>query len=231
MAADVRRHKRPSRWRRAGLVLGVGILATVLNPFVWRVCCYKPYSQPSGSMEPTLLVGDYWLASTWAYWWSAPERGDVVVFDNPRSPAVQYVKRIVGLPSEVVQMRGGHVLINGRALGYRRIADLVESDRNGNPHSVAQFEEILPDRRSYRILDRAPDSPGDDTEDFQVPAGHYFMLGDNRDNSSDSRFPQTMGMVPASNIRGRAAVIYYSLADTARDGDDVRWSRVLLRVR
>lgn len=220
-----------------GVVLGVAIVfcAIMLNPIVWRVCCYKPYSQPSGSMEPALRIGDYWFASTWAYWGAGPSRGDIVAFRHPKQADTDYVKRIIGLPGETVQLRDGRVVINGTELGYAKAADFVELDSYGAARNIPQLVETLPEGRKVLILDRDPGSLADNTPLFAVPAGHYFMLGDNRDNSSDSRFdgPNDMGMVPAENIIGRAGLIYFSYDGEAsgnREGG-IRWERVLSFVR
>ncbi len=216
-----------------GIALGltIAICATVLNPIVWRVCCYKPYSQPSGSMEPALLVGDHWMASTWAYWWSPTQRGDIVVFHHPKRAGEDFVKRIIGMPGDSIQIRNGRVVINGKELSYERMPDFVELDNFGSTRNVQQFQEVLPEGRKVLVLDRVPDGSGDDTTVFTVPTGHYFMLGDNRDNSSDSRFAGSndLGMVPAENIIGRAAIVYMSFANGQADvsPDNIRWSRFL----
>lgn len=216
-----------------GVALAIAIvtLSIVLNPIVWRVCCYKPYSQPSGSMEPTLLVGDYWYASTWAHWWSPPQCGDVVVFRHPGRPSEEFVKRIIGLPGDTIQMRSGHVVLNGKELVYAVAPDFVEMDPYGNGQRIPQFVESLPEGKVVHVLDRRSGSSGDNSSLFRIPPDHYFLLGDNRDNSSDSRYagPGDMGLVPAGNIIGRAAIVYASFIDGQADLDpgNIRWSRVL----
>ncbi len=226
--------RRKSVLKAIALGLTIAVCAVVFNPIVWRVCCYKPYNQPSGSMEPALLVGDYWFASTWAYWWSPPQRGDVVAFHHPNKSGEDWVKRIIGIPGDRIQLRNGHVVLNGIELSYKAAPDFLKMDAYGNPRQIPQFVETLPEGGSVLILDRRPDSSGDDTREFTVPAGHYFMLGDNRDNSSDSRFQggNDMGMVPAENIIGRAAIVYMSFANGQADvsPDNIRWSRLLKSV-
>ena len=194
-----------------------------------RALLFEPFNIPSGSMIPTLLIGDYLFVSKYAYGYSrysmpfgigpgggrlferAPERGDVVVFKKPSDPRVDFIKRVVGLPGDRVQVIGGVLLINGEAVKRERVEDFVEHDRDGNIIRAAQYVETLPGGRQHRIIEFFGDNgPADNTRDYVVPAGHYFMMGDNRDNSADSRFLSEVGYVPAENLVGRAEMLFFS---------------------
>ena len=194
------------------------ILALVIRTFL-----FQPFSIPSGSMMPTLLVGDYLFVSKWSYGYSRysmplspdrfegrilgsePDRGDVAVFRKPREEETDYIKRIVGLPGDRLQMRDGALFINGQAVPREAVDDFVADDGT----RVPQYRETLPNGVAYMTLDLSPNSAGDNTREFVVPTGHYFMMGDNRDNSLDSRFD--VGYVPFENLVGKAQMIFFSI--------------------
>ncbi|NDV86640.1 signal peptidase I [Aurantimonas aggregata] len=194
------------------------ILALVIRTFL-----FQPFSIPSGSMMPTLLVGDYLFVSKWSYGYSRysmplspdlfegrilgsdPDRGDVAVFRKPREEDTDYIKRIVGLPGDRLQMREGILFINGQAVPREAVDDFIAEDGT----RVPQYRETLPNGVSYMTLDLSPNSAGDNTREFVVPDGHYFMMGDNRDNSLDSRFD--VGYVPFENLVGKAQMIFFSI--------------------
>jgi signal peptidase I len=211
-----------------------------------RTVAYEPFSIPSESMLPTLLVGDYLFVSKTTYGYSryslpfsaplipgpgrlfegAPQRGDVAVFKTPRDNSTDFIKRIIGLPGDRIQMRDGHLVLNGVAVMRERIEDFMLMDFIGNAVGVPQYLESLPGGVSYRTLNLEDGGPNDDTAEFSVPAGHYFMMGDNRDNSQDSRIPISqggVGFVPAENLVGRADVLFYSTDGTARLWEFWRW--------
>lgn len=189
-----------------------------------RTFLYEPFNIPSGSMKPTLLVGDYLFVSKLSYGYSRyslplslplipgrvlfsePERGDVVVFKLPSDNSTDYIKRVVGLPGDTVQVKAGILHINGEAVKRRRIEDFEPA--NGG-RAIAQFIETLPDGREHRILELSDTMSADNTPIYRVPEGHYFAMGDNRDNSRDSRFPE-VGPIPAQNLVGRAEVLFFS---------------------
>lgn len=204
------------------------ILQALVLALVIRTLLFQPFSIPSGSMRPTLLEGDYLFVTKWAYgyskhslpfspplfsgriWGAEPQRGDVVVFKFPPNPSIDYIKRVIGLPGDKVQVRGGQVFINGQPVPREQVGEIENPDITEVNRPVPVYRETLPNGVSYDTLDLTPNSLGDETREFDVPAGHYFMMGDNRDNSSDSRFQ--VGMVPFENLVGRANIIFFSIA-------------------
>lgn len=163
-----------------------------------------------------------------------PSRGDVAVFKLPTDTRIDYIKRVIGLPGDKIQMREGVLFINGEAVKKERVEDYVdgESAGPGNGHGVPQFMETLPNGVTYRVLDLGNTSE-DNTMEYVVPEGHYFMMGDNRDNSQDSRFLNHVGYVPVENFVGRADIIFFSIGrDTPlwqiwKWPFSIRWSRFL----
>ncbi|RZJ04713.1 MAG: signal peptidase I [Brevundimonas sp.] len=193
-----------------------------------QTIAFQPYTIPSSSMEPGLVTGDYVVASKYSYGWSRaslpfdpplfsgrlfgrdPARGDVVLFRLPRDRQQVWVKRLIGLPGDTVQVRNGAVFVNGRAVP--QAATGTVSDHDNPARQVQLVRETLPGGRSWLTYDGGPGSPADDTEAFTVPAGSYLMMGDNRDNSLDGRFPREVGVgfLPAENIVGRAELVVAS---------------------
>ncbi len=217
------------------------IVYAVLIALVIRTVAFEPFNIPSGSMIPTLLVGDYLFVSKYSYGYSRhslplslplipgrlfmsePERGDVAVFKLPADNKTDYIKRIIGLPGDRVQMKQGRLYVNGKRLARKRIEDFVFTDDYGRILRIAQFVETLPGGRTHRILELTDRGHLDDTREFVVPRGHFFAMGDNRDNSLDSRVLGGVGFVPAKNLVGRAEILFFSTNGTARLWEFWRW--------
>lgn len=199
----------------------------VMIAVVMRTFAYEPFSIPSGSMIPTLLVGDYLFVSKASYGYSRhsmpfslpvlpdrlmfepPQRGDVAVFKLPSDGRTDYIKRIIGLPGDTLQVKGGILHINGEAVERKRMGEFVYQDTQGVYHNTMRYQETLPNGKVHDIIEESDSYPrADNTLIFTVPEGHYFAMGDNRDNSSDSRF--NVGFVPRENLVGRADVIFFS---------------------
>ena len=215
------------------------IVQALLLALVIRTLLFQPFSIPSGSMRPTLLEGDYLFVTKWAYgysryslplspdlfsgrvWASDPERGDVVVFKFPPNPSLDYIKRVIGLPGDRVQMKDGVLYINEQAVQREKIGEITNPDITETERPVDVYRETLPNGVSYDTLDLTPNSAGDNTREFVVPDGHYFMMGDNRDNSADSRF--TVGFVPEDHLVGRANIIFFSIAGGASPLEIWKW--------
>lgn len=224
-----------------------------------RSIAFEPFNIPSGSMIPTLLVGDYLFVSKYSYGYSRhsfpfspglfsgrifgslPERGDVAVFKLPRDNSTDYIKRIIGLPGDRIQMRAGVLYLNGQAVRREQVGPFtVEGD--GPRLVVRQYREFLPPQpgiapHAHYILEISDDQPFDNTPEFRVPEGHVFAMGDNRDNSLDSRAQNAVGFVPIENLVGRAEFIFFSVDGSARLWEvwawptAIRWSRLFTAVR
>ena len=231
--------------------------------FVLRSFIVAPFNIPSESMQPRLLIGDYLLVAKWPYGYSryslpfsiplipdrilakAPERGDVVVFKAPPTQRDDYIKRVIGLPGDIIQVQNGTIILNGVAIPKRKIDDLVlpvtqnmidatareggespcfrqQFEQNVDGKAVCrypQYRETLPNGKSYNVLDLVPDGGADNRASIVVPEGKLFLMGDNRDRSADSRFPAEMGggigLVPEENLVGKALISVFSTDGSA----------------
>src|SRR5216683_3111916 len=220
------------------------VYAVLIALFV-RTVAYEPFNIPSGSMVPTLLIGDYLFVSKFSYGYSryslpfglplmsgrifshSPERGDVAVFKLPTDPSVDYIKRIVGLPGDRIQMRHGNLYINGQMVPRRPTDDYVYQDHDSTI-VLHQYVESLPRRPGEPALDHpiikvGNNGPLDNTPVYEVPPGHYFAIGDNRDNSQDSRVLSAVGYVPAENLVGKAQFLFFSTDGSARWWEIWKW--------
>jgi signal peptidase I len=229
-------------------------IPALLIALVIRTLLFEAFNIPSGSMKSTLLVGDYLFVSKYSYgfshyalpfsppWFSGrifgamPERGDVVVFRLPKDDSIDYVKRVIGLPGDHIKVVDGLLFINGKSVKRERVDDFID-DEGGVPERVRRWRETLPNGVSYRTLDLQDNGPLENTDEYVVPPDHYFMMGDNRDNSADSRVLSAVGYVPFENLIGKAQIIFFSIGDGQPAWQvwnwprSVRWSRLFTRVR
>ena len=227
------------------------IVYALLIALVIRTFLFQPFNIPSGSMKDTLLVGDYLFVEKYSYGYSRysfpwglgplgdlwkgrilftpPKRGDVVVFKLPSDPSIDYIKRVIGLPGDRIQMINDRLYINGKIVPEKRISDFVETI-DGYKRHVTRYREYLPGGKVHDILDLETNGPYDNTGVYVVPPGHYFMMGDNRDNSDDSR--AGVGYVPAENLVGKAEFIFFSTNGKAHFWQfwdwpwTIRWNRL-----
>jgi signal peptidase I len=205
----------------------------------FRSVIAEPFNIPSGSMIPTLLVGDYLFVSKFSYGYSrhsfpfsaapisnrvmasTPERGDVAVFRLPSNVSVDYIKRVVGLPGDRIQVKRGILYINGQAVERRLVGN--GNITSGQSSLITQrYEEVFPDGHRHIIQEVSDNQIFDNTPEFTVPDGHYFMMGDNRDNSRDSR-SSSVGFVPFENFIGRAEFLFFSHGGDARFWEIWKW--------
>ena len=234
----------------------LAIAVLILRSFI-----FAPFSIPSESMLPRLLIGDYLFVTKWNYGYSRwslpygippipgrilgrdPARGDVVVFRSPEPDDHDVIKRVIGLPGDTIQVRRGQVILNGKPIPKQRVADFIlplsdnfdaqkcgasfqDVDAAGVPVCrYPQFRETLPNGKSYMVLDQADIPQADDTGLYTVPAGNVFLMGDNRDDSADSRFPAPIGMgyIPMERIEGKAVVTFFSTNGNSTWYNPVSW--------
>jgi signal peptidase I len=210
-------------WETAKSIGGALFLMIVI-----RATVFQPFTIPSSSMEPTLVTGDYIIVSKFAYGWSrasfpfdlpifpgridgrSPARGDVVVFRLPRDPMQTWVKRVIGLPGDRVQITAGTVIINGHPLLQKTVG--IGHDHDAPVRQVLEVRESQPTGRTYSTYLAETSEQGDNTGIYVVPAGDYFVMGDNRDNSLDGRWPRDVGVgfLPAENLVGKAEFVLAS---------------------
>jgi len=225
------------------------IYAIVIALFI-RTFAFEPFNIPSGSMIPSLLVGDYLFVSKYSYGYSRhslplslplipgrvfgslPERGDVAVFKLPKDNKTDYIKRIIGLPGDKIQVREGRLYLNGTLVERKPLPGYVARGPFGSNMTIPRFEETLPNGVKHLILEKTDRGQLDNTSVYTVPPGHVFGMGDNRDDSLDSRVLSEVGYIPIENIVGRAEFIFFSYdPEGASWPVTVRWSRLFQAIR
>jgi signal peptidase I len=247
----------------ASFLKSLAILAILA--WILRSLIVAPFSIPSGSMLPTMMIGDYLFVSKWPYGYSkvsfpfgfpsfngrifgsTPERGDIVVFLGPEDADV--VKRVIGVPGDTVAVEGGQVILNGKPVPRERIDDTTVEISPNSPCNVVlpavpmtrpmadggqgcvfpAYRETLPNGRKFIVLDQVDAGNGDFFGPVTVPVGHIFVMGDNRDNSGDSRFPPPdgMGFVPIDRVVGRAELAFWSTDGSASWINPISWFTAL----
>ena len=230
------------------------VIALVLA-LAFRSLVFEPFHIPSGSMKNTLLVGDYLFVSKYSFGYSRfsfplglplfrgrmmelsePQRGDVVVFRYPGNTHVDFIKRLIGVPGDHIQVKDGILFINGTPLKRQPLTDYADDENKNDVKSIPRFSETLPEGKVINILKQFKVGTADNTQEFVVPPKHYFMMGDNRDNSHDSRFLEDVGYIPEENLIGRAEIVFFSSNGSFKWGDpsslvgSIRMDRFLKRI-
>ncbi len=233
----------------AKTIIYAGLIAIGIRTFL-----LEPFNIPSGSMEPTLLVGDFLFVSKYSYGYSrysfpfgpplfhgripdwGPARGDVAVFKLPRDGSTDYIKRIIGLPGDRIQMRAGVLFING-VEAPRAPAGTYNTEIGNVPLVLRRYIETLPNGVKHEIAKADDTSWANNTPEFHVPDGYLFAMGDNRDDSLDSRYQDQVGFVPIENLVGREEFIFFSIDETSPLWEfwqwpfEIRWSRLMRPIR
>lgn len=207
------------------------ILIAVFIALVIRSFVAEPFNIPSGSMKPNLLVGDFIFVSKWSFGYSKhslpfsiplipkkifnkiPYRGDIVVFKTPEDNRTDYIKRVVGLPGDKIRIINGQILLNDNLIIRKKMSDFIDNDKGTSLKRVRKYREYF-ENINFEVLDIMDNGIVDNTELFIVPEGHFFVMGDNRDNSQDSRFRKPVGFIPFENLVGKARFIFFSLENS-----------------
>lgn len=229
------------------------LIYAVLIAILIRTFLFEPFKIPSGSMYPTLYVGDFLFVSKYTYgyskhsfpfslplfegriWADLPQRGDVVIFKYPQDNRTDFIKRVIGLPGDKIKLRDGRLYINGQQLPREEIEDFVIRDVNGNAERYHQYIETLPEGLKHKILEVSDHEVEDNVEELTIPEGFLFVMGDNRDRSDDSRV--SVGFVPLENLVGKARFLFFS-----HNPDEtwykpwvwprkIRWSRIFSSIK
>jgi signal peptidase I len=204
----------------------LSLIPTVVLIMLIKTFWLQSFYMPSGSMKPTLLTDDRFLVSKYSYGYShyslpfsaplfsgrifgsEPQRGELVVFRLPKDDTTDYVRRVVGLPGDRIKVIDGLLHINRTPVKRERVSDFIDNE-NGGAERIRRWRETLPNGVSYETLDLQDNGFLDNTQEYVVPPGHYFMMGDNRDNSTDSRVLGAVGYVPFENLVGRVETIWW----------------------
>ena len=207
------------------------ISLAVLIALIIRSFIVEPFNIPSGSMKPNLLVGDFIFVSKWSYGFSKhslpfsiplipgkifsklPERGEVVVFKTPEDNRTDYIKRVIGLPGDRIQIIDGKIIINDNLILRKKLNDFIDTDKNLSIKRIRKYKEYF-FNKEIEVLDIMDQGIVDNTNLYVVPEGHFFVMGDNRDTSQDSRFTNIVGYIPIENLIGKAQFIFFSLENS-----------------
>ena len=207
------------------------VFLAVFIALIIRSFLAEPFNIPSGSMKPNLLVGDFIFVSKWSYGFSKhslpfsvplipgkifskfPQRGDVVVFKTPQDNRTDYIKRVIGLPGDKIQIIDGKIIINDNLILRKKLNDFIDTDKKSNIKRIRKYKEFFFDKE-VEVLDIMDQGIVDNTKIYVVPEEHFFVMGDNRDNSQDSRFTNVVGYIPIENLIGKAQFIFFSLENS-----------------
>ena len=229
------------------------ILIAVFIALLIRSFIFEPFNIPSGSMKPNLLVGDFIFVSKYSYGFSkhslpfsiplipgkifsnTPERGDVVVFKTPENNRTDYIKRVIGLPGDKIEIKNGIIFINGSEILRKKLNDFIDTDNDTLNKRVRMYNEYF-FNKEINILDITDNGIADNTQLFNVPENHFFVMGDNRDNSQDSRFINTVGFIPYENLVGKAQFIFFSLENARflqiwKWPNSIRYERIFQKIQ
>ncbi len=229
------------------------IFIAIFIALLIRSFIFEPFNIPSGSMKPNLLVGDFIFVSKYSYGFSkhslpfsipiipgkifsnTPERGDVVVFKTPENNRTDYIKRVIGLPGDKIEIKNGIIFINGSEILRKKLNDFIDTDNNTSNKRVRMYNEYF-FNKEINILDITDDGIVDNTQLFNVPENHFFVMGDNRDNSQDSRFLSTVGFIPYENLVGKAQFIFFSLENARflqiwKWPNSIRYERIFQKIQ
>ena len=229
------------------------ILIAIFIALIIRSFIFEPFNIPSGSMKPNLLVGDFIFVSKYSYGFSkhslpfsiplipgkifsnSPERGDVVVFKTPENNRTDYIKRVIGLPGDKILIKNGIIFINGSEIFRKKLNDFIDTDNKTINKRVRMYNEYF-FNKEINILDITDNGIADNTQLFNVPENHFFVMGDNRDNSQDSRFISTVGFIPYENLVGKAQFIFFSLENARflqiwKWPNSIRYERIFQKIQ
>ena len=229
------------------------ILRAIFIALLIRSFIFEPFNIPSGSMKPNLLVGDFIFVSKYSYGFSkhslpfsiplipgkifsnTPERGDVVVFKTPENNRTDYIKRVIGLPGDKIEIKNGIIFINGSEILRKKLNDFIDTDNKTSNKRVRMYNEYFFDKE-INVLDITDNGIADNTQLFNVPENHFFVMGDNRDNSQDSRFISTVGFIPYENLVGKAQFIFFSLENARflqiwKWPSSIRYERIFQKIQ